>query len=62
MIKFLKKLFTRRKPTYGANIFKQRTWLEKQVEEEQFKRNRNTLYGIKWLSRYQYKNSVRLAF
>jgi hypothetical protein len=47
MIKFLKKLFTRRKPTYGANIFKQRTWLEKQVEEEQFKRNRNTLYGIK---------------
>jgi hypothetical protein len=46
MIKFLKKLFTRRKHTYGANIFKQRTWLEKQVEEEQFKRNRNTLYGI----------------
>lgn len=47
MIKSLKKLFTRRKPIYGANIFKQRTWLEKQVEEEQFKRNRNTLYGIK---------------
>jgi len=40
LLQKIKSLFTRRKPIYGAAIFKQRSWLEKQVEEELYKRNK----------------------
>jgi hypothetical protein len=46
MITFLKRLFTRRKPTYGAKIFQQKTWLQRQVEDAQWRQARNTIYGI----------------
>lgn len=39
MKKLFKKLFTRRKPKYGAGIFYQKTWLTKQVEEALYKRS-----------------------
>jgi len=46
MITFLKKLLTRRKPTYGAKIFQQKTWLQRQVEEEMWKRHSYTVNRI----------------
>jgi hypothetical protein len=47
MITFLKKLFTRRKPTYGAQIFQQKSWLQRQVEEEIWKRHIYTVNRIR---------------
>lgn len=38
LLTLIKKLFTHRKPIYGAAIFKQRSWLEKKSEEELYKR------------------------
>jgi hypothetical protein len=34
----LKKLFARQSPQYGHRIFRQRTWLAKQVDEAIYKR------------------------
>jgi len=48
MITFLKKLFTRRKPTYGAQIFQQKSWLERQVEDEIWKRHVYSINRIRW--------------
>jgi hypothetical protein len=47
MITFLKKLFTRRKPIYGAQIFQQKSWLQRQVEEEIWKRHIYTVNRIR---------------
>jgi hypothetical protein len=46
MFTFFKKLFTRRKPMYGAQIFQQKSWLSRQVQDAQWKQARNTIYGI----------------
>jgi hypothetical protein len=37
---FFCRLFNRRQPTYGAQIFQQRSWLSKQVEEAMWNRSR----------------------
>lgn len=38
---------TRRKPLYSAQIFRHRTWLERQVEDEQYKQAKYKVYGIR---------------
>jgi hypothetical protein len=40
-------MVTRRKPLYGASIFRHRTWLERAVQDEQFKQAKYRVYGIK---------------
>lgn len=38
LLTLIKKLFTRRKSVYGAKIFVQRSWLERQVDDAIYKR------------------------
>lgn len=38
LLTLIKKLFTRRKPVYGAKIFVQRSWLDRQVDDAIYKR------------------------
>lgn len=37
---FFYRLFNRRKPTYGAQIFQQRSWLSKQVDDALWARHK----------------------
>lgn len=37
---FFCRLFNRRQPVYGEQIFQQRSWLSKQVEEAMWNRSR----------------------
>jgi hypothetical protein len=39
MKNLFKKLFARRQPKYGAAIFQQKSWLDKQVEEALYKKS-----------------------
>lgn len=38
LLQKIKSLFTRRKPVYGAKIFTQRSWLDRQVDDAIYKR------------------------
>lgn len=38
LLTLIKNLFTRRKPVYGAKIFTQRSWLDRQVDDAIYKR------------------------
>jgi hypothetical protein len=38
IICFIDRLFNRSQSQYGPNIFRQQSWLDKQVEEAQWKR------------------------
>jgi hypothetical protein len=40
-------MVTRRKPQYGPSAFRHRTWLERAVQDEQFKQAKYQVYGIK---------------
>ena len=46
MLKTIKKLFTRKQTKYGPEIFYQRTWLSKQVEEAQYQDYRRRIFGL----------------
>jgi hypothetical protein len=40
-------IVTRRKPMFGPEVFRHRTWLERQVQEAQYKQAKYQVYGIR---------------